>query len=357
MFLAPAQSLSLRGAITTNKGAFPLSTDHPLARWLRDILACPACRGDLDDSANGFRCTHCGSEFPIRLGIPDFRLAPDPYITVDDELVKIRKLLNPPGKSFRRLLADYYELSPENPPELHQHYIAAMEGSVGRGEALLRRLEASAPDISIGRLLDLGCGTGGLTVAAARAFPEVVGVDVALRWLLIGRQRLAEAFVDAPLICANAEALPFRESAFQAVVGDAVIEHVRDSRKLRDETLRVLKPRGAFFFTTNNRYSILPEPHVRILGFGLLPRRAMERAALRLRKTPYKTRLHSWRELRGLFKRSGRVVLPVYEPGELGERNERVRRIWDAIRRVPPARWMMTPIVPQYFIQGRRSSP
>ena len=225
-----------------------------------------------------------------------------------------------------------------------------------RGAALLRKLRAFAPDAGRQRLLDLGCGTCGLTLAASREFTEVVGVDVALRWLLIGRQRLAESGTDAakiPLICANAEALPFRSSAFDAVVADAVIEHVRDSERMRDETLRVLSAGGAFFFTTNNRYSILPEPHVRILGFGLLPRRWMEKAALGLRKTPYKTRLHSHRELRRLFGSVGRVQLPYYEPGELGSRNERARRIWDALRRIPPVRWAMRQIVPQYFISGR----
>lgn len=286
-------------------------------------------------------------------------MSPDPYISVEGELAKIDKLLAPPTKSFRELLTAYYKLSPENPPELNAHYIASMEGSVVRGSAILRKLRNIAPDLGDRRILDVGCGTAGLAVAASSEFTEVVGVDVALRWLLIGRQRLNESGPDAAkvaLICANAEALPFRSAAFEAVVADAVIEHVRDSRRMRDETLRVLTADGAFFFTTNNRYSVLPEPHVRILGFGLLPRRWMERAALAVRKTPYKTRLHSRGELRSIFKNVGRVDLPSYEPNELGKRNERARRIWDAMRRVAPIRWIMGPIVPQYYVSGRRTS-
>jgi SAM-dependent methyltransferase len=282
---------------------------------------------------------------------------PDPYITVDDEFAKIRKLLTPAGRSFRELLADYYYvLSPEN-PELHAHYIAAIEGSVARGAALIRKLRAASPGLGDRRLLDVGCGTAGLALAASREFREVVGVDVALRYLLIGRQRLNEGEVDIPLICANAEALPFREGVFDAVVADAVLEHVRDSARMRDETIRVLAPGGAFFFTTNNRFSILPEPHLRILGFGLLPRRWMEPVALRLRRTAYKTRLHSRRELGRVFRGVGRLDLPSYDPGELGERNERARRVWDVLRRIPPIRWLLTPVVPQYFISGRKPDP
>lgn len=277
---------------------------------------------------------------------------------MEAELAKIDKLLAPPAKTFGELLTAYYELSPENPPELNAHYIASMEGSVVRGSAILRKLGNIAPDIRERRILDLGCGTAGLAVAASKEFAEVVGVDVALRWLLIGRQRLSESGPEAAkvaLICANAEALPFQSAAFEAVVADAVIEHVRDSKRMRDETFRVLTTDGAFFFTTNNRYSILPEPHVRILGFGLLPRRWMEKAALALRRTPYKTRLHSRRELRNVFRNVGRVDLPSYEPNELGKRNERARRIWDLLRRIAPIRWAMGPIVPQYFISGRKT--
>lgn len=286
-------------------------------------------------------------------------MSPDPYISVEAELAKINKLFTPAARKFRELLTAYYALSPENPPELNAHYIASMEGSVVRGAAILRKLRNIAPDLGDRRILDVGCGTGGLAIAASKEFTEVVGVDVALRWLLIGRQRLNEAGPEAAkvaLICANAEALPFRPAAFEAVVADAVIEHVRDSTRMRDETLRVLTADGAFFFTTNNRYSLLPEPHVRILGFGWLPRAWMEKAAMALRKTPYKTRLHSRRELRSVFKNVGRVDLPTYEPNELGRRNERARRIWDVLRMIPPIRWAMGPIVPQYFISGRTTS-
>lgn len=356
--LAPGLRRSLRGIRMTNKGVFALTTNHATPEWIEALLVCPACRGSVERVADAYRCVSCSAGYPIRYGIPDFRVSPDPYISVQAELAKIDKLLAPPPKSFRELLTAYYDLSPENPPELNARYIASMEGSVVRGCAILRKVRNVAPDLGAGRLLDIGCGTAGLAVAASKDFAEVVAIDVALRWLVIGRQRLYESGAEAAkvaLICANAEALPFRSAAFEGVVADAVIEHVRDSRKMRDETLRVLMADGAFFFTTNNRYSLLPEPHLRILGFGLLPRRWMEKAALALRRTPYKVRLHSRRELRNVFRNVGRVDLPSYEPNELGKRNERARRNWEVLRKIAPIRWAMGPIVPQYFISGRKT--
>ncbi len=321
--------------------------------WLDEILACPVCNRPVTRGTDSYSCTGCSRVFPIRFGVADFRLSPDPYISVADEIRKIEGFYAP-DRSFQAMVKAYYELTPESPPELHRHYIAAMDAATRRGAGLLAKLQSRYPDAGRQRLLDLGCGTGGMSMAAATQYDRVVGVDVALRWLVMGQRRLAEGNISVPLICANAESLPFREGSFQAVVADAVLEHVTSSMKMRDETLRVLEPGGAFFFTTNNRFSILPEPHVRILGFGLLPRRLMEPLAQRLRRTPYKARLHSRRELRRIFKGYGSVMIPWYAPGELGERHEPIRRIWDRLRAISPIRALLGAAVPQYFIAGRR---
>jgi SAM-dependent methyltransferase len=321
--------------------------------WLNEILGCPACNGRVKREPDAYGCVVCRRRFPIRYGIPDFRLVPDPYISIADEMRKI-DAFHAPGRSFEAMLRAYYALTPESPPALHQHYVAAMAGAVPRGAGLLRKLGERFPKVGHHRVLDLGCGTGGMSIAAAAVYEQVVGLDVALRWLVMGQQRLVEEGVSLPLICANAESLPLRAETFDAVVADAVLEHVRSSARMRDEALRVLRPGGAFFFTTNNRFSILPEPHVRILGFGFLPRRFMEPVARRLRRTPYRARLHSRRELRRIFSGYGEVLLPYFAPGELGNRHERLRRLWDRLRAISPLRALLGGAVPQYFIAGQR---
>ena len=275
--------------------------------WLDELLACPACGKSLVRNDRSYHCIACDRYYPIRFGIPDFRLAPDPYISIDDEVRKIERFSSP-RRSFAESVKKYYELTPESPPELHKHYLAAMEASVDRGSGILRKVRARHPALRREKLLDLGCGTGGMSIAAARQYNQVVGVDIALR----------------------------------------------DSTQMRDETMRVLNHGGAFFFTTNNRFSVLPEPHVRILGFGLLPRKFMEPVAKIVRRTPYRTRLHSRRELRRTFDGTGSVLPPTFEAGELGPRNERVRKLWDRLRAVPGVATILGPFVPQYFITGAK---
>ena len=318
-----------------------------------DLLVCPACHADVARRITDYVCSGCHRSFPIRYGIPDFRLEPDPYISVADECRKIDGFYSDHA-SFAEMVKVYYELTPESPPSLHRLYMAAMDVAVLRGHGLLRKLATRFPLSRTDLLLDLGCGTGGMTIAGSERYTTVVGVDVALRWLVMGRARLAEHGIVAPLVCANAESLPFRDGTFDAVAADAVIEHVRDSSRMRDETLRVLADEGPFFFVTNNRYSILPEPHVRLFGFGLLPRNLMPRVAHLIRRTPYRARLHSRRDLKSIFAGHGEVLLPYYLPGELGKRNERLRKTWNTFSGNGIFRTLIGGMVPQYFITGSR---
>ena len=90
----------------------------------------------------------------------------------------------------------------------------------------------------------------------------------------------------------------------------------------------------------------------------MLPRAIMERLAWKIRATPYKVRLHSRGELRKIFDGYGEVMLPYYDEGELGPRNEGLRKAWEALSGVGLVRQVAGAIVPQYFIAGgRRPAP
>jgi len=105
--------------------------------WLEELLACPACGAGVVHFEDTYICPACNRTYPIRYGIPDFRVAPDPYISIGEELTKIDGFFAP-GRSYADSVKAYYDLTPESPPELHRHYIAAMDASVVRGAALVR---------------------------------------------------------------------------------------------------------------------------------------------------------------------------------------------------------------------------
>src|SRR5262249_44710136 len=127
-----------------------------------------------------------------------------------------------------------------------------------------------------GPWLDLGCGSGSFLAAVGREAPEVCGVDIALRWLVVARKRLdEEGLGHVPLVCACAEELPVSRSTFGRIVAGDLIEHVGDQAATLAEAHRVLRPGGRLFLASPNRFSLSPEPHVGVWGVGFLPRRWM----------------------------------------------------------------------------------
>jgi ubiquinone/menaquinone biosynthesis C-methylase UbiE len=90
-----------------------------------------------------------------------------------------------------------------------------------------------------GRVLDVGCGTGrNLPVYGADV--RVVGLDPAWDSLRHARRRAPRV----TLIRGSAEALPFRDGAFDTVVSGLVFCSVPDARRGLIEVRRVLRPDG-----------------------------------------------------------------------------------------------------------------
>jgi ubiquinone/menaquinone biosynthesis C-methylase UbiE len=99
------------------------------------------------------------------------------------------------------------------------------------------------------RILDVGCGTGSLTlmVAAKLSAPgEAVGIDAAPRMIDIARHKAAEIGVPASFAAGVAEALEFPDASFDLVVNSMFTHHIDTELKQLAfaEMARVLKPGG-----------------------------------------------------------------------------------------------------------------
>lgn len=248
------------------------------------ILRCPRCGSAID--WEGDRIT-CGNQhaFPVRFGIPDFRVSPDPYISIEDEIVKVERMVNHGRHTFKELVDRYYALTPEVAPELQQRYKQGLLAGERRGEHFIAWIEERLGSLEA-PLLDIGCGTSGLLLAAQRRHIQACGVDIALRWLVIGRQRLREAGCEPLLLCANAEALPFSQAAFGAVLSDSTLEHIADSARALSETIRVCEPGAVFAVRTVNERSLV-EPYTGFPLPWLLPRKFRNQVIAKICRTPY----------------------------------------------------------------------
>lgn len=302
-------------------------------------LVCPRCRAALDASAERFVCVRCHARYPVIDGIPDFRVAPDPWIDLEADRAKALRLeRETTGQRFEAMVRAYWAMTPDTPPAAAERFITHVLGAEARSTEWLETVVGPPAAARRPRWLDLGCGTADL---AAAAWPgsEVVGIDVAFRWLLVARRRLNERGVPARLICCNAEALPFADASFARVLSLGALEHTRDLQAVLGEARRVLAPGGILRMRTVNRYSLLPEPHVGAWGVGWVPRRCADGYVRRVTGKRY---LHHWPksagELRRGLKRAGFAGVRVEAAPLL---DHEATRLSKSLRRVIPAYRML----------------
>lgn len=115
-----------------------------------------------------------------------------------------------------------------------------------------------------GLLLDLGCGTGTLSVLLAQAGYEVIGADISPDMLSVAQEKAFAAGQDILFLCQDMTRLDLYGTLDAAVCTLDALNHL-PSRAAVEEALRrvalFLNPGGVFIFDTNTLYK-----HREVLG-------------------------------------------------------------------------------------------
>lgn len=167
-----------------------------------------------------------------------------------------------------------------NPPTEHDHYIPALMFGwltplydpllkwIMREEKLkneLIRVADIAPD---SRVLDVGCGTGTLTIMIQRAQPDakIVGLDGDPRVLQIAANKSPGSAIEWDRGLASE--LPYGDDEFDRVVTSLVIHHLDTATKRAafNDAYRVLKPGGVMCVLDFCKPQSIPD---RILAAGM----------------------------------------------------------------------------------------
>jgi ubiquinone/menaquinone biosynthesis C-methylase UbiE len=134
-----------------------------------------------------------------------------------------------PSRSFDRA-ADYYDQTRELPEPIATHGIPAL-------------LQHIAPH---GRILDVGTGTGRISVPLLQSGAYVTGIDLSLNMM----GKLRQKYPAAHLTQADASRLPFAMHQFDAVLTTHVMHLIGPWREALHEYRRVLKPGGVYIDST-----------------------------------------------------------------------------------------------------------
>ncbi len=123
--------------------------------------------------------------------------------------------------------------------------------SFGREKRLRQRTVELAGVAAGESVLDVGCGTGTLTLAAkavAGSSGRVAGIDPSAEMIDAARRKAARARTDIEFRVGVVEALPFEDVSFDVVLSSLMLHHLPEDLKRKGfaEIARVLRPGGRF---------------------------------------------------------------------------------------------------------------
>ena len=137
--------------------------------------------------------------------------------------------------------------------------------TIGR-EKKLRQMTIRLAQLMPGdKVLEIGCGTGTLTLAAkAQVGPsgEVAGIDIAPEMVAVASRKATRKGVDVTFQVASIASIPFPDNRFDVVMCSFMIFHVPEDvrKKGFKEIYRVLKSGGHLFIldgaSKNKRYDV-----------------------------------------------------------------------------------------------------
>ncbi len=167
--------------------------------------------------------------------------------------------------------------TPEFIPPLRFHWLTRYYDKVVAWtvrDALLKTRLLALLDAATGaRVLDLGCGTGTLSLLVAKRWPEwrVTGLDADHDALELARRKAARQGVSLRFERGYAQSLPFADASFELAVSSLMFHHLQPAAKraaLR-ELRRVLVPGGllviADFGRADSRWRRIAFQLVRLL--------------------------------------------------------------------------------------------
>lgn len=109
------------------------------------------------------------------------------------------------------------------------------------------------------KVLDVACGSGNTSIAAARRFADVTGLDYVPSLLETAGRRAAAEGLDVVFREGDAEALPFADNTFDVVMSTFGCMFAPDHERTAAEMLRVCRPGGRIAYTAWTPESVIGE--------------------------------------------------------------------------------------------------
>jgi SAM-dependent methyltransferase len=220
-------------------------------RRFADLLACPGCGGGLVPADAGLRCAACRTRYGEDGGILDLRLDADPRT----ETVRA-----------------FYTESPF-PNYAPEDTIHSLRRRAAKSEFAALLDQAIPSDASI---LEVGCGTGQMSLFLATLDRLVVGADITRASLELGSRAARRYEVKNVLFVETDLRSPgLKEGAFDVVYSSGVLHHTPDPKASFARIARLVRPGGVIVLGLYNAYARFPHrvrrAIARLTGLRMVP--------------------------------------------------------------------------------------
>jgi SAM-dependent methyltransferase len=206
------------------------------------LLACPCCAGPLEAATRSLACRGCSRAFPLEDDLPDLRL---------------------PADARSEEVREFYSAAPfpGYPP---RDSWSALRARAERSEFACL-LDRAIPGDA--RVLELGCGTGQMSLFLATADRIVVGADMtraSLRLASAAARRFGVGCVQ--FVETDLRAPGLRAGAFDVVYSSGVLHHTPDPRASFGSMVRLVRPGGLVVLGLYNAYARAPHRLRRLIA-------------------------------------------------------------------------------------------
>jgi len=124
---------------------------------------------------------------------------------------------------------------------------------ISDSQALVKDFRERVGDPSGKKILDVGFGNGGVSIAFAMAGARMYGVDIERELYEIAESH-AEAYgVEVKFFLYDGQKLPFEDDTFDYAISVSVFEHTTSPDMYLSEILRVTKPEGKCYLAFPNK--------------------------------------------------------------------------------------------------------
>jgi len=197
--------------------------------------------------------------------------------------------------------------------DFYNHYFDNTDYTVFRfdiGSYATRKIIREQISYTKGTVLEIG--TGFSTLLEDLPYFTKFGVDISEKTIEHMKQLFAERKIDATLVAADAESLPFADNFFDVIVSSHTFEHIKNDAKALAECARVLKPGGELIIFVPGRINgtATEEEWLKLGHYRMYNRQRFNDLAatvadtMRLRSVTYPHKMHNliWNRAKHSFR-------------------------------------------------------